>query len=127
LQNPTPAQVSAQLKQLGGDLERARREGARTELILYYSGHSDERGLLLGDARMSYALLRAQIEAVSADVRVIILDSCASGALTRHKGGAHVPGFLQDASTRVSGQAILTSSSADEAAQESDRLQASFF
>ncbi len=127
LQNPTPAQVSAQLARLGGDLEQARREGARTELILYYSGHSDERGLLLGDARMSYALLRAQIEAVSADVRVIILDSCASGALTRHKGGAHVPGFLQDASTRVSGQAILTSSSADEAAQESDRLQASFF
>ena len=47
---------------------------------------------------------------------------CASGALTRGKGGLPAAPFLVDASTRVTGQAILTSSSWNEASQESDRI-----
>ncbi len=99
----------------------------RRELVVYYSGHSDEEGLILGADRFPYDLFRRDITAVPADVRVAILDSCASGALTRAKGGVSRPAFLFDASADMRGHAFLTSSSAEEAAQESDRIGASFF
>lgn len=99
----------------------------RTELVVFYSGHADEKGLLLGGERLGYPELRAHISAVPADVRIAIVDACASGALIRSKGGTRRPPFLVDRASRVTGHAYLASASADEAAQESDRLQASFF
>ncbi len=99
----------------------------RRELVVYYSGHSDEEGLILGADRLPYDVFRRDISAVPADVRVAILDSCASGALTRAKGGVSRPAFLFDATADMRGHAFLTSSSAEEAAQESDRIGASFF
>ncbi len=99
----------------------------RVEVIIYYSGHSDERGLMLGNDCLDYSELRATVDRMPADVRIIILDSCASGALTRLKGGRHRAPFLMDASAEMTGHAFLTSSSDDEAAQESDRIEASFF
>lgn len=100
---------------------------ARVEFIIYYSGHSDVDGIILGDERVSYRELRTAITAVPAAVRVVVLDSCASGAFTRLKGGTLTsPLFLDEASTVV-GTAVLTSSSADESAQESERLKGSFF
>jgi hypothetical protein len=101
--------------------------GVRRELLVYYSGHSDEEGLLLGADRVSYDELRAHIKAVPADLRIAILDSCASGAFTRGKGGVRRPPFLMDASADMRGHAFLTSSAANEVAQESDRIAASFF
>jgi hypothetical protein len=99
----------------------------RREVFVYYSGHSDEDGLLLGGDRISYRDLRQWIDGVGADVRIAILDSCASGALIRLKGGVHRAPFLSDVSTQARGHAFLTASSADEAAQESDRVGAAFF
>ena len=101
--------------------------GVRRELLVYYSGHSDEEGLLLGNERVSYDELRARIKAAPAELRVAILDSCASGAFTRGKGGVRRPPFLLDASADMRGHAFLTSSAANEVAQESDRIAASFF
>jgi hypothetical protein len=60
-------------------------------------------------------------------VRIAVLDSCASGALVRTKGGVHLPAFLLDESIDVRGTAILTSSAADESAQEADRIRSSYF
>ena len=57
-----------------------------------------------------------------AAVRVVILDSCSSGSLTRTKGGSAKPAFRYDASFDMEGHAYITSSSAEEAAQESDRI-----
>lgn len=105
--------------------ERVR--GQRVELLVYYSGHADEEGLLLGGDRYGYGKLRRTIRAVPADVHIAIVDSCASGSFTRIKGGVRKPAFLQDESNRVRGHAFLSSSSADENAQESDRIRASFF
>ena len=99
----------------------------RRELLVYYSGHSDEDGLLLGRDRYAYDELRARVQRAPADLRVVILDSCASGAFTRHKGGIKRPPFLLDSSIDMRGHAFLTSTSADEQAQESDRIAASFF
>lgn len=99
----------------------------RTEVLLFYSGHADENGLLLGDERLSYAELRKRMDEIEADVRITVLDACASGAITRIKGGQRRQAFLVDDSSEMQGYAFLTSSSADESAQESDRIGASFF
>ncbi|MEZ4235053.1 MAG: caspase family protein [Myxococcota bacterium] len=100
---------------------------ARTEFVFYYSGHSDEDGLLLGDERFRYADLRSTLDGLPAQVRLAILDSCASGALILSKGGRSVAPFLVDASAEHEGFAYLTSSSADEVAQEAERIGGSYF
>src|SRR5690606_32696276 len=110
-----------------GRMRAARARGQRVERFFYYSGHSDEAGLIWGDERLDYRELRRALREPPAEVVVAILDSCASGALTRLKGGTIRPALLVDESTRLRGHAILTSSSADEVAQESDRLRGSFF
>jgi hypothetical protein len=100
---------------------------ARTEVIVYYSGHADEKGLLLGEDRYSYVSLRDRLDQIPADVRIAVLDACASGAFTRIKGGRSRPPFLVDQSASMRGHAFLTSSAANEVAQESDRIRASYF
>lgn len=99
----------------------------RDELFVYYSGHSDELGLLLAGERVPYAAMRGWIDATLAEVRIAVLDSCASGAVIRERGGVRRPPFLNDLSVHARGHAFLTASSADEAAQESDRIQGGFF
>lgn len=121
------AQFLGALDQLKKSVAGSRRDDQRTELIFYYSGHSDEEGLLLRGEKLTYSELRARIEGIPADVRVAVLDSCASGAMTRGKGGVFHAPFMTDDSVKVKGHAFLTSSSANEVAQESDRIAASFF
>jgi hypothetical protein len=118
------------LDALGSTSERAgqaRAETARVEVIVYFSGHADEQGLMLGRETLPYRELRQAVGAIGADVGITILDACASGAITRLKGGHPHPAFLSDASQVVQGYAFLTSSSETEAAQESERLRGSFF
>jgi len=109
------------------DAARVSGANARTEVVVYYSGHADEKGLLLGEDRYSYHSLRDRLDQIPADVRIAVLDACASGAFTRIKGGKKRPPFLVDQSTSTKGHAFLTSSAATEVAQESDRIRASYF
>lgn len=102
-------------------------EEGRTEVLFFYSGHADEKGLLLGEERFPYGVLRRQMDAIPADVRIAVLDACASGAITRFKGGKRQAAFLMDDAADMKGYAFLTSSSEEEAAQESDLIGASFF
>ncbi|MBL8953032.1 MAG: caspase family protein [Myxococcaceae bacterium] len=127
LEEPTPEALNAALDALDARVREAKKGKERIEVFFYYSGHSDEEGLLLRGDRVSYAALRTKLDALPVDVRVAVLDSCASGALNLLKGGAPRPSFLVDASSSLSGHAFLTSASADEAAQESERLKASIF
>ncbi len=108
-------------------LENAQGSGVRLELIFYYSGHSNEKGLLVGDDLFSYRELREILAELPTDVRIAILDSCSSGALTRSKGGRKRAPFLIDTSVDVRGYAYLTSASAHESAQEADSVGGSFF
>lgn len=121
------ADVEEGLARLDDDVQRARAVGARVELIVYYSGHSDADGLLLGNDRLPWSTLRARVAELRADVRVVIMDSCSSGAFVRSKGGKHLPPFVLNDSGSVRGHAFLTSSREDEPAQESDRVRGSFF
>ncbi len=124
---PTPARLRRAFDEVARRTRAAAGRGNRVELIFYYSGHSDESGLLLDGQSVGYKALRQRLQSVPADVRVAILDSCASGAFTRQKGGTKRPPFLVGSAQDVKGHAYLTSSSADENAQESDRIGGSFF
>lgn len=126
LTDPSPALVDNTIKEIRKQV-RADNSGRRSEFFFYYSGHSDDKGLLLGDNTYSYESLKDAINSVDADVNIAVLDSCSSGAFTRMKGGVRRSPFLSDTSVDASGHAFLTSSSEDEAAQESDDLGASFF
>src|SRR5690606_40141662 len=90
-------------------------------------GRSTDESLLWGGEQLDYLELRQALRALPADVVVAILDACASGAFTRMKGGALRPAFLPSTAAPIRGHAYLTSSAADEVAQESDRIGGSFF
>lgn len=125
--NANRARLREGFLRTGALVRAAARPDARIEVLFYYSGHSDEEGLLASGERVGYDELRRWIDETGADVRIAILDSCASGALTRTKGGLRRAPFLIDSSSKARGHAFLTASSADEAAQESDRIGAAFF
>lgn len=127
LVDPDRQELQEGLDRLAREVSRRRDSGGRIEVMLYYSGHSDDRGLLVGEDHFGYADLRSALEATEADVTLAILDSCASGAFTRSKGGERVSPFLLDESNSTIGYAFLASASEDEDAQESDSLGASFF
>ena len=127
LRDPDPYTFLQAIAQLGALAQQARPDYRRLEIILYYSGHSDDQGLLLKGQHLGYSVLRDAVNRLPAEVRIVILDSCASGALTRLKGGQRRPSFLLDTSSNMQGHAYLTSASDDESAQESDLIGASFF
>lgn len=101
----------------------------RVVLLFYFSGHSDGVALELGRERLTFTALREWLEKTGAEVRLAIVDSCKSGALLRAKGGTPGPAFqiklTDDLSS--SGQVLLSSSSEDELALESQEIGGSFF
>ncbi|MEW6363426.1 MAG: caspase family protein [Acidobacteriota bacterium] len=128
LRDPSMREFVNSLESLRAALASTRTQSAgRAEVVFYYSGHADENGILLGDERFSYQSLRQWLNDLHSDLEIAILDACASGAITRLKGGQHQQAFLIDSSVEAKGYAFLTSSSENEAAQESDRLKGSFF
>jgi hypothetical protein len=125
--NPTLLRFQDALQRVRQMVASPRELDERRELVFYYSGHSDDDGLILGKDRLLWDDIRKLINDIPADVKVAILDSCSSGSLTRAKGGVARPAFLFDASADMTGHAFLTSASAEEAAQESDRIGSSYF
>ena len=99
----------------------------RKEVLVYCSGHADDKGLRLGSEIYSWADFRKSVNSLNADVKIAVLDACGSGTITRTKGGVSKPAFMQDASSEMTGYAFLTSSNENEASQESDRIKGSFF
>lgn len=127
LAEPDSGRFLSEFRDLSAEMERSRDSGNRVELIAYYSGHSDEDALLLGRTRIPYPRLRAAIETAPAEMRLAVLDACASGAAVRTKGGVRREAFRIEGADRLRGQAFLTSSRAEEVSHESDRIGGSFF
>ncbi|MDC7232600.1 MAG: caspase family protein [Spirochaetales bacterium] len=127
LLNPTAEEIREELKEVSGKISRVANFARRTEVMFYYSGHSDENGILVKEDQILYKEIRTQLDQAGADVVIAVLDSCSSGAITRMKGGQRRSPFLIDDSSSMEGHAFLTSSSEDELSQESDRIGASFF
>src|SRR6185436_9260857 len=69
------------------------------------------------------------LERAPVGVAILVVDSCRSGALTRTKGlkAAAAPRQVDVVAGALEGRVIITSSGADEYAQESDLVQGSFF
>ena len=103
--------------------------GMQVLFFLYYSGHADASSLHMGETRLALSELRELVQGSAASFRIAVLDACRSGSLTRRKGGKRVEPFALEAEEALPGEglAFLTASSADEDAQESDALRASFF
>ncbi len=127
LAEPSREAFFKEIKSLTEEVKQAKKNFRRVEVIFYYSGHSDEENLFLGKDRVSYKEFKDLITSLGADVRIGILDSCASGALTLPKGVIKKPPFMMDTAYDMKGYAFITSSKASEAAQESGRLKRSFF
>lgn len=129
---PSVASLQSQLDVLDKKLQAARSAKAadvnsREEVLVYYSGHADEKGLRLGEEIYSWKEFRKRVDALHADVKIAVIDACGSGAITRAKGGVAVPAFMVDKSSDMKGYAFITSSTQDESSQESDKLKGSFF
>ena len=94
LREPNREEFGEALDRLRDQVSLAAEDEGRTEVLIYYSGHADEEGLLLGEERLPYGQLREMMDAVPSDVRITVLDACASGAITRIKGGQRRQAFL---------------------------------
>ena len=107
----------------------AARHGEHTALFFYYSGHAKDGALRLGESRLPIDALKGLVAAAPVDVRIVILDSCRSGSITRSKGARKAPAFaIESESPRdAKGLVILTSSASDEDSQESDAIGGSYF
>jgi len=127
LHNPDRRNFISALARVKGEIQGAKSGKDRIEFIFYYSGHSDSEAILLGREKVFYKELKDGIRGIPADVRIAILDSCSSGAFTRIKGGSFKAPFLLDTSFNMKGDAFMTSSSSDEASQESEAIKGSFF
>lgn len=102
--------------------------GDKSELfVFYYSGHADGSSLALGGTTLPLATVLAKVALVPAELRIVVLDACQSGAATRSKGVTIAPPFDVSARTDTTGDVVITSSSASEASYESDASRAGIF
>ena len=103
--------------------------GGDALLFVYYSGHGGADALRMSGTRFDLRQLEQLVSGSSATFRVLAVDACRSGALTRTKGGRPAAPFDIRVDERLSeqGLVVLTSTSANEDAQESDALKGSFF
>jgi hypothetical protein len=75
------------------DRIRTLSSGTDAVLFVYYSGHADASALHMGDSSFDLDELERLVRGSSAEVRLLVLDACRSGALTRVKGGKRKSGF----------------------------------
>lgn len=129
LKQPNAAEVRASLAAAEVKLQQSRREGQRTVLVVYFSGHAASGALELADERFDFHELKALVEASTADVKVAIVDACESGVLTQVKGAKATSAvdFVVPAEESARGVAYIASTAVGEAAQESAAIGGSFF
>lgn len=127
IQEPSVSFLNSRMDDLDKIISQNKGKNGREEVLVYYSGHADEKGLRLGNEVYAWSEFRKRVDALSADVKIAVIDACGSGAITRAKGGVAVPAFMIDQSSDMKGYAFITSSTQDESSQESDKLKGSFF
>jgi len=98
-------------------------------IFIYFSGHADAQALHLKGTRFAFRDLKARVARLAAEVSVFIVDACRSGGLVRIKGATPAEPFEIKADDQLlsEGLVIITSSSENEDAQESERLGGGVF
>ena len=131
LQGVDVEEVRSALARLRGQVEEAKRQGYRSEVFIFYSGHGDASALHLGSERLTLQEFKRLIQAIPADTSVTIIDACRSRALKsgRGKGATHGPAFDISLARDPGpvGRVLITSAGANEIAQETDEYKSSFF
>lgn len=122
-------QVRRALIAMNERIRVAQRAGRTAVLVVFYSGHGDQDALHLGETRFELRELEALVRGSSAEVRVLVIDACRSGSVTRVKGGRPTAPITITSGDDAPGEGVvvLTASTAGEDAQESDDLGGSFF
>ncbi len=124
------AEVRRELLRVNTEIRaRTQRSSEPTALVVFYSGHADADALHLGGGRLPFDELRALVQGSPASLRVLVVDACRSGQVTRVKGVRPAESFRLDLDNQMAseGVAVITSSAAGESSQESDHLRGSFF
>lgn len=121
--------TASALQEVGKRIRREVAQGDEVLLFVYYSGHADNVALHLGTSDLGLRRLERLLAAAPAQVRVLVVDACRSGEITRVKGVVPAESFEFRAQNDLAseGLAIITSSAAGEDAQESDRLAGGIF
>lgn len=129
LHDPDADVLREAIEGFGPVLEAHAARGEATSLVFYYSGHARAQGLDLGDEVYALTELRAGLEGLDADLTLVVLDACQSGALTETKGILAAADFSTSSlgALDTEGFAVIASSTASELSQESRRLGGSFF
>ena len=102
-------------------------------LFVFYSGHADSAALHLGTDELPMDELQELVRGSAASFRILVVDSCRSGVLTKVKGGRRVEGGAalvappDPSASEAEGFVVLTAAAAGEDAQESESLKSSFF
>lgn len=98
------------------------------KFMFYYSGHSDENGLHLKNGSITKSKFHDLLAKVEAKIKIVVLDSCFSGAL-KSKGAVRSRPIelVQYNVDEPTGSVILTSSSGTEFSYESEKLKGSIF
>jgi hypothetical protein len=128
LRGPTADGFREALRRAERKVEASRAAGAKTLLLVYYSGHAGAGGLEFGAERVSYDELKQFAARSGAEAKVIVVDACEAGTMTQVKGArpeAQVD-FLLPAE-EVKGTAFIASTAVGESAQESAAIGGSVF
>ncbi len=126
LLHPKAADIDAAFKRIAQTIAVTPKNGEALFLI-YYSGHANEKSLLLKGKEYSLQRLKSNLASTSAGITVGVFDACHSGVVTRFKGGRRAEPFYLKDQRGIKGQVIIASSAATELAQESDMLKGSIF
>jgi hypothetical protein len=98
-----------------------------TLFMMYYSGHADAEGLLLGSTHVDFITFKKKLDAIPAGMRIAVFDACQSGVVVAFKGGKRAEPFYLNNQQKSQGEVWIASSSANEQAQESESLKSSLF
>ncbi len=129
LYDPSSAQLYRALTDIETRLDKHATVDEQALFLFYYSGHARSQSLNLGDDDVPLASLRTRLEQIPATVKLVILDACQTGAISRIKGVEPTALFSYNsvAGLNTAGMAVMSSSAANELSQESDQLEGSFF
>lgn len=129
LKNATAEQVRNAVVDLNLAIAEDVRAGHEGVLFVYYSGHGSGETLHMNGTHLGTQELSKLVRLSAAKLKLLMLDACRAGSLTRVKGGRQVAPFQIGLAEQLrnEGFAVITSSAAGEDAQESDALRSSVF
>jgi hypothetical protein len=129
LSNPDVKQVEKTFDELKGRVKEIQESGKKVECFVYYSGHGSNDALHINGTILPHRELLSIVDSLHADLTVVIVDACYSGALVTDKG-ISITGPLSLKLTdtlSVQGTILLTSSSSDQTSHESVDIGGSIF